>query len=228
VSPLANVAAILAARNLAAFNGLVEDAWFDAKGPVPYDLASHAGRIELAKDVSSFANTEGGYIVVGLMTVEVPEQQTEQVNGLALIPEAEFNVNAIAGIARHYLHPRVQGLEVRWVADAGDATLGVGVIYIPVQPPDNRFILMKQVMGEGSPLPQIVFGMAMRRGSNSVPLTVDDLYRMCQDGRSGVAERLTRIEAKIDSQIRTQNEAREVGWHADQMNERLQRILGNE
>ncbi len=32
------------------------------------------------------------------------------------------------------------------------------------------------------PVPQIVFGIAIRRGSNSVPLTVEQLHRMCQEG----------------------------------------------
>src|SRR5262245_1703642 len=80
------VAAILAERNLAALQGLREDQWFDAKRAPAYDLMTSAGRFELAKDVSSFANAEGGHIVIGLTTAVVPDEQTEQVNGLELLP----------------------------------------------------------------------------------------------------------------------------------------------
>jgi|SoiMethySBSTD1v2_1073268.scaffolds.fasta_scaffold360489_3 hypothetical protein len=34
-----------------------------------YDLGTPSGRIELAKDVSGFANAEGGYLIVGLPSV---------------------------------------------------------------------------------------------------------------------------------------------------------------
>src|ERR1700674_223445 len=86
------IAALLAERNLAGLQGLKEDQWFDAKRATTYALATPTGRFELAKDVSSFANAEGGYILIGLTTVEVPDEQTEQVNGLDLLTENSFSL----------------------------------------------------------------------------------------------------------------------------------------
>lgn len=224
------LAAILTARNLAALQGLKEDQWFDAKRAPGYDLATPAGRFELAKDVSSFANAEGGHIIVGLTTAVVPEEQTEQVNGLELLPQAAFNIGTIDGLLGEYLHPRVQGLNVAWVEDAASAGQGVGVILIPPMDHDKRFVLMKRVLDADTPLPQIVFGIAVRRGSNSIPLTVEQLHRICQEGRSSVPERLARIEAKLDSY--TRDRAPEAADHraayAEEAQNRVRRILVDE
>ena len=224
------ITALLDARDLAAFIGQKEDRWFDAKRSPAYDVTTPMGRFELAKDVSSFLNAEGGHIIVGLTTEDVPEEQTERVNGLELLAQASFNVAGIEGVLRDYLYPRIQGLGVRWVEDAAGQGLGVGVIAIPVMPHDRRLVLMTKVVDEASELRQIVFGFAVRTGSNSIPHTIDRVHQMCQDGRSTVAERLTRIETKLDSHLRSQN-AEAAGQQAalaDLAQNRVQRILADE
>ena len=219
------IAALLAAGDLAAFQGIKEDQWFDAKQPPGYDLTFPAGRFELAKDVSSFANADGGHIIVGLTTAVVPEEQTEQVNGLALMPAAAFNVGSIQGVLNEYLYPRVQGLSVTWVEHVGSAGQGVGVIFIPPMPHDQRFVLMKKVDATST---QIVFGVAVRRGSNSIPYKVEQLHAMCQDGRSSVAERLARIEAKLDSHLRATEAVEDQAAFADEVQGRVQRMLADD
>jgi hypothetical protein len=224
------IAAILTAGNLAGLQGLKEDQWFDAKRAPSYDLTTPGGRFELAKDVSSFANAEGGYIIIGLTTAEVPEEQTEQVNGFDLLAEDSFNGQAIQGVLAEYLYPRVQGLQVSWVEGVDSAGLGVGVISIPQMATDKRFVLMNKVLDAQTALPQIAFGIAVRRGSNSIPFTVDQLHRICQEGRSSVPERLTRIEAKLDSYIRDRgpHAVEQQEAYAEQARNRVQRIVGNE
>src|SRR5262245_4820938 len=125
------IAAILTQRSLADFRGIKEDQWFDAKKSPAYDLLTPAGRFELAKDVSSFANAEGGFIIIGLTTIEVPEEQTERVVDLDLLTETSLNVPAIQGVLAGHLYPRVPGIQVSWVEDANSAGLGVGVISVP-------------------------------------------------------------------------------------------------
>jgi len=228
---LDEISALLATRNLAGFVGLKEDQWFDAKRAPAYDLATEAGRFELAKDVSSFANADGGHIIVGLTTADVPDEQTEEVSGLDLLAEATFNVAATQGVLNEYLHPRLQGLTIVWVEDAAGAGQGVGVIRISPLDDDKRFVLMKKVLDAGTLLPQIVFGIAVRRNSNSVPLTVDQLHRMCQEGRSSIPERLTRIEAKLDSYMRDRQQQEAAGHqeaYAQEAQNRIQRVLADE
>lgn len=224
------IAARLAERNLAGLQGLKEDQWFDAKRAPSYDPTTPTGRFDLAKDVSSFANAEGGYIIVGLTTVEVPEEQTEQVNGLDLLTEKSFSTNVIQGVLAEYLFPRVQGLQVSWVEDVATPGHGVGVIFIPPMDYDKRFVLMKRILDADTALPQIVFGIAVRHGSNSIPYTVEQLHRICQEGRSSVPERLARIEAKLDSYMRDREPqaADQQAAYAEEAQNRVQRMLADE
>jgi len=224
------IAALLNARHLRGFLGLKEDQWFDAKRTPGYDLATAAGRFELAKDVSSFANAEGGHIVVGLTTADVPEEQTEQVNGLELLTEAALNIGAIQGVLNEYLHPRLQTVTVAWVEDEAGAGEGLGIIRIPPLDHDKRFVLMKRILEADTPLPHIVFGIAVRHGSNSIPFTVEQLYRICQEGRSSVPERLARIEAKLDSYVRNTQQQETAGQeaYAEEAQDRVRRILADD
>src|SRR5207249_6955457 len=138
------------------FVGLREDLYFEAKS-APYELASPDGRWELAKDVSALANAEGGFIVIGLATAPVPDEHTDSVTQLALLPETEFNILHVEGIIREYLYPHLEGLEVRWVEDIATVGQGVGVIYVPPQALDRRSILVNRVIDEGTELRRIVF-----------------------------------------------------------------------
>jgi predicted HTH transcriptional regulator len=228
--PIQTIASILNRRTLSDLQGVREDQWFDAKQPPGYDLTTPAGRFELAKDVSSFANAEGGHIVIGLTTSQIPEEQTEEVNGLALVHQGALNIAAIEGVIAEYVYPSIQGLQVSWVEDIAGTGVGVGVISIPLVPLDRRFFLMKKVLDEGTPLPQIAFGVAVRRGSNSIPFNVDQLYRMCQEGRSTVAERLARIESKLDTVLQepAQPPVHPQENNAELVRQRIQRILGDE
>lgn len=90
----------------------------------------------------------------------VREEQTDKVTDLVLLAEAAFNVARVRGVLQEYLHPPVQGLEVLWVQDTAAEELGVGVVYVPEQPQDQRFTLMKQVIDEGVELRRFVFGFA--------------------------------------------------------------------
>ena len=230
MTTLEAVAALLTARNLSGFLGLKEDEWFDAKGATPYDLNSPQGRMELAKDVSSFANAGGGYIVCGLSTTSVPEEQTDQVDALALIPQISFNASGIQGVLKEYLYPKISYLQVKWVEDADSSGLGVGAIFVPSQSSDNRFVLMKQVLDGDTALPQTVFGLAVRRGGSSKsihrrPTTPDLSRRTKRFGRTPYA-----VEAKLDSLIRNQTSDRSpiaVDLEGEAQR-RLERILGNE
>jgi len=67
-----DIAEILKNRKLDALKGLRENQWFDAKRAAGYNLVIAAGRFELAKDVSALANAEGGHILVGLTTIDLP------------------------------------------------------------------------------------------------------------------------------------------------------------
>jgi predicted HTH transcriptional regulator len=72
------------------FLGVAESDTLEAKASNPYDLTTASDRFELAKDVSAFANADGGYLITGLTSHSLPEQSTDEIDGLDLLFEERF------------------------------------------------------------------------------------------------------------------------------------------
>lgn len=197
-NPLDEIRALLDHRQLDAFVGRCEDQWFDAKEAM-YDLDAPRDRWELAKDVSAFANSGGGFLIVGLKTEPLVGERRDQVVATQLIPDQQFDPQRTAGILREYLSPVPDGLRVYWTEHSTQAGLGVGVIHVPPQPTAARVVLMARAFDDDALVKRIVFGIARRDGADSHPSGIEELHVLLQNGRSPTAERLTRIEAKIDA-----------------------------
>ena len=95
---LESIKGILESRRFPELIGLHEDLWFEAKGNDPYDFATAGGRYELAKDVSAFANAEGGFLIIGLVTERLTETRTEKVTSFDLCGRDQFDVGQYQGI----------------------------------------------------------------------------------------------------------------------------------
>lgn len=183
--------------------GLKEDLVFEAKGPAPYDLDDPVGRFELAKDVTAFANSSGGYILVGLEHEPLPAEHTDQVKRLQLVKESEFKVSQIVGVLKEYTYPRIHGIvQVTWVASKDDTQLGLGVIYIPNQADVKKPFLIAKVAQEGQAQKEIIIGIARRVGGDNVPLKPVEIYDAIRQGRDPVVERAQRIEEKLDALLK--------------------------
>jgi hypothetical protein len=195
---------ILEARQFQTLIGQDEDSWFEAKGSHPYDFTTPAGRYELAKDVSSFANAEGGFLIVGLITTPLAEMQTERVTAYDLCTQEEFDVAQYQGLIREYVYPRIKDLNVYWTAVNEEVTQGLGVIEIPAQSPKSKYFLTVKVVEAGTQIRQVVFGLAKRTNNANDPLTVAELYWLMQNGKQTVPQTLARLEDKIDELIQAQ------------------------
>lgn len=190
--------AALSVRSLADLIGLEEDETFDAKAGVGYDLDTETGRLELAKDVSSFANAEGGRILLGVVTEARMERSVDVITALDLMPEASLPTARISGVVREYLYPPISGLRVGWVEDVAGAGLGIGVIEIPRALNEQRPIVITRIAHDGDRRRSIVLGLATRGGANSVPHSPRDLHRLLKRGIDPTKDSLERIEAKLD------------------------------
>jgi hypothetical protein len=82
------IESILDKRAFAKFVGLREGIIFEAKRAQAYDLSLPEQRYELARDVSALANSQGGWIVLGLATVQNPSEASDEVARLDLLPMA--------------------------------------------------------------------------------------------------------------------------------------------
>jgi predicted HTH transcriptional regulator len=76
-----SIKAILDGGQFSALIGLDEDTSLEAKRGNSYDFATPTGRYELAKDVSAFANAEGGILLIGLTTVVPADAKTDRIAG---------------------------------------------------------------------------------------------------------------------------------------------------
>ena len=215
---------LLSSGQLADFIGFREGFNFEAKGAKPYDLVTGAGRFELAKDVSAFANEAGGWIIVGLMTTPSMAEATDEVTALDLVSRSAFPASQILGVLKEYVHPSVSGLHVDWVNDQTSSELGVGVIRIPQQSEDAKPFMISRVHEAGKDLKQIVFGYARRVGGDSIPHSVAQIHRSMRVGMSTTAARLTGIEDKLAALLELHSQALAVKPSNAADNEQVTRL----
>jgi hypothetical protein len=179
--------------------GLREDDFFDAKSSTPYDFTQPNGQYDLAKDVSSFANARGGWILVGLKHRKLEAELVDVVDGLDLLAEVSFAVAELSGRIRSFVYPEIVGLECKWVASTADHDTGLGALRVPPQSDDAKPFLIKRVVEGDTLLREIVFGYAERSGDSSTPLTVQRIQKAMRTGMGSHAQRLGRME---DNSIR--------------------------
>jgi len=227
VDPHAQILEILKSRVFERFKGVCEGSVFEAKGKVPYDLNSAEGRYELAKDVTAFANSEGGHIVVGLQHRRLPNENTDEVHDLDLLPQITFPATQIGGVLKEYVHPKIKDLVIDWVPSLEDETQGVGYIYIPRQLDEQKFFLVTKILEDSKAIRQIVVGIAVRKESANIPLTPDAVYRYVRDGFSPTAQRLTRLEEKMDRLMALSHHAAPMAPESE-LDARIRRLLRDE
>jgi hypothetical protein len=224
-----SIKTILDTRQFAALIGLDEDTWLEAKGRNPYDFATPMGRYELAKDVTAFANAEGGILLVGLTTAPAPDAKTERITAHELCAQGEFDEAQYSGIIQNYVYPGIKDLRIYWLPVNPDATHGLGVVEIPPQSASHKYFLVAKVVDSGTALKQIVFGIARRNDSSNEPFTVAELYKYTQSGKHPVPQTLARVEAKLDAFIGNQrNPAAPAKGPGEVYDERRARILDDD
>jgi hypothetical protein len=222
---------ILAGRRFSEFLGLPENELFEAKGATAYDLGTPAGRYELAKDVSSFANSQGGWLVIGLATERAPDEPVDIVSALELVAETAYPVSMLEGMLQEYVLPRIAGLTISWVAQGAHAPLGVVAIQVPPQPEDTKPFIIAKVVEEGERVKQIVFGYVRRIGADSMPHGADQIRVAMQRGMGSLAQRLSSMDKKLNILLEGGSPPSTTVGPASEsvalLEQRLRRIAGN-
>ena len=194
----------LEGQDFATLIGVREDDWFEAKQNGCYDLNTAAGRYELAKDVCAFANAGGGFIVIGLQTQHLADEQTDEVSALDLFQEDAFNISQYVGVITEYVYPHLASLRVTWLSNSPTPDLGIEVIEIPLQDARRKPFLTTRVVDDGIHQRQIIFGWSRRNQSANDPLSISEIHKAVKSGMDPLPERLTRIEEKLDSVLQNQ------------------------
>jgi hypothetical protein len=223
-----SIKALLDAGQFATLIGLDEDTWLEAKRRSPYDFATPAGRYELAKDVTAFANSEGGFLLIGLTTTPAADAKTERITAHDLCSQTEFDGAQYVGIIKEHVYPAIKNLRAYWLPVNAAAAHGLGVVEIPPQNPSHKYFLIARVVDSGAELKQIVFGIAKRNDSSNDPFTITELYKYTQSGKHPVPLTLARVEAKLDAFVEAQSRTgAPAKTPAEVYDERIARILDN-
>lgn len=136
----------LTAKQFDALLGLYENGWLEAKGS-PYVLDSLKQKLELAKDVSALANSNGGIILLGFKTTRDALSAGERISKVEAFPLERVDSDRILKLIQEYVYPPPEVHVITY-----DTADGRGVAAI--------------VIGEGSSKPHIVTKMTDDAGTS--------------------------------------------------------------
>lgn len=160
--------------------GEVENVWFDCKSQ-PYQVQDDVGKRELAKDVSSFANVQGGIILIGIKTEKSAVHFGDEIKAIRPFSQDLLDPSQYKNIIKAWIYPEVEGIDIEWLPTKENSAKGVVVIKIPVQKESLKPFLITKTL-DGNKRVEIVFGYAERKGDSSMPTSVIDLQRALRSG----------------------------------------------
>jgi hypothetical protein len=158
-----------------------ESDWLDAKR-VPYALAQDDQKYELAKDAASFANGDGGLIVLGLATVD--QGEGDVISRVLEFSLADVNPKRCRNILNRYVFPRIEGLEIVRVAGAQQGR-GVAVIVVPAQRDERKPFLVHGVLVGGDVHGEFV-GIPVRSGDETAWRDLPTLHAQIRLGEQAL------------------------------------------
>ncbi|WP_143570777.1 AlbA family DNA-binding domain-containing protein [Streptomyces acidiscabies] len=157
--------------------GMEESDWLEVKSQ-GYDLDIFRDRIELAQDVSRFANSEGG----GILVVGYRTKKTRHGEVIAkFTPEKEelVRANRYRSVIDARVFPLVDGLKVRTSRQEGGYVLS---ILVPPQAEENKPFLVHGAIVDGK-MEGAFISVVRRRGEASIPITGPAIHSMLAAGR---------------------------------------------
>lgn len=223
---LSELAKIVADRDFARLVGEVEGQFFDAKGqPYQFDAGNDAKR-EFAKDVSAFANANGGYIFVGVATKPAARQAGEEVSELRPIDKSKFDPDRHRKLLQEWLHPQPKEIEIDWV-DLGKGK-GIGVICVPAQNEPSKPFLIRRTISDNKKTTEVLIGYAERRADRTEIRTIEELHLALRTGLNLEREllgKIANIELQIERLSGTKIQAETAENRQQRLNERIKRLL---
>ncbi|HEY6349510.1 MAG TPA: ATP-binding protein [Candidatus Angelobacter sp.] len=178
-SILETIKAIVESGEFNKLVGRIEGDSLECKGQ-PYNFSTEAGKRELAKDISSFANLRGGLIIIGAKTKKSQVHFSDEIEEIRPFDQKLIDPEQYQKLLREWIYPEIENLSIRYHKEASSAK-GVFVIDIPEQKQSLKPFLIKKWL-DGQKTVEILFGYAERRRDNSQPLSVIDIHTALQRG----------------------------------------------
>jgi hypothetical protein len=177
---------------------VAENQFIEFKGE-PYRLDDDTQKAELAKDLVALANVSGGVIVLGVKTAKFPDFSADVASELRPIPRQRINEEQYKDIARDWIYPPLNELDV--VVEDLHASGCIALLRIPQAASEKKPYLIAKQAGDGRKDRRIMFGYAERFGARSIPFTIQQLHQLFSLGQSlGVSTETLRntLEARLD------------------------------
>ncbi len=186
--------------------GQIENEFVDAKEGM-YKLNNDKNKLELAKDVSSFANGEGGIIIIGAKTEQKSEINIEYINEITPFQDNLINIKTYLDNVNGWIYPPIEDVKIEWKPSSNNNQEGLVYIFIPPQKDIHKpFLFRKHIDEVGEKTVHIVFNYAERKISNNIPTSIEDLHRKINLGKDNfgkqeISDRLSLIEKKLDEKL---------------------------
>lgn len=208
--------------------GKIENDFFDCKNQI-YNLKDEYSKLELAKDVSSFANLNGGYILIGPKTKNSKTHFGDEITEISLLDQNLVNPNQYKNVIKEWIYPNeIQGIRVYWKASKIDSKKGILVIEIPPQKESLKPFLISKIVGAGRKISETIFGYAERKGDRSEPKRIKDIYKIMRDGLfydKNIENRFNNLESIMQPFLKKRQEEEQRSKSRDITNKRVNEIL---
>jgi predicted HTH transcriptional regulator len=170
---------LLRSRRFDVLLGQQETEWIDFKreGYAKTDR----GKLELAKDVASFANAGGGILVLGVATTKAGETDTAS----AVIPCARGSISAQSyrALIGRRIHPPPERVEIFSIS--ADLHGDVWVVSVPPQPEEYKpFLVYGAVVG--GKVNDAYYSIVVRRDDGTVPTNPQAVHALLSAGRAAL------------------------------------------
>jgi|GEM_PF-920571 len=194
--------------------GSAENEFFECKAE-PYRINEDPAKRELAKDITSFANSNGGYILVGVGTEKDSAHSTDIVKKISYLNIDLIDQGRYRDIAKSWIYPEIQDLVMFWVTNDQDIKRGIFVIHIPPQNAFRKpFLIAKHVDENGKRKSELVFGYAERKAEYSEPKKIHEIHNLIRDGMhytENIERRFDKIEEMLGHVQGNKKEKRREG-----------------
>ena len=217
---LATVEQILTSGEFDMLLQTVEHECLDCKGQV-YVTRGTLSKVELTKDVAAFANSGGGYILIGVQTTKSPLHKGDDIIAIKPFAQDVCDTDSYRNVINAGIYPSVvRHVRINWYPSKADKSKGIVAIRIAPECKSERPYLISHVEVEAQGITTgKLIGFYERIDDDAEPMKVQELRELLKKGmHSGVvlqrlddmqatlAELATRQEqpkSSLDSDLRT-------------------------
>lgn len=194
------IEAILTSGDFESLVSTIEHDLLECKREV-YLLRESLGRIELAKDISALANSKGGYLLLGVHTVQNPLHKGDEITKVSCFRRDLCDLDAYRKLINERVYPSLtRHLRIEWHSSKTDLSLGIVAICIAPECQAEQPYLVGQVEAEGIVTGKL-FGFYQRFDDDAEPMRIQELRDLLKKGMNSdiVLQKLEDIQTTLAS-----------------------------